>query len=206
MKINYFVILYILSTILLSKATAQDTLLFLNGTKMVLEQYNINDNLKSIMYEKKPGKIKQIELESLFSITDKKGYESIFYNTDSINGDAYSVSQMRSYIKGESMAIDQFHAPFCFITGLLVGVGSVYISPNPFYSPLIPTAYTALVGLTSPSEKKIILKNPQYANDPLFIEGYKEVAKSKRVKSTLKGALIGMAAGVLTGIAVGFYN
>lgn len=161
------------------------------------------------MYENEKGRLVEIDKDYIFSKTDKDSKEEILYSPDpdSSNHRYFSVNEMRDYIQGELDARENYKAPLATITGFIVGGTSPFvmwygIGYPPFYSPMLPAGYTAVVGLTETSRKKIYKNNPEYKDNMFYLMGYREVSKSKRIVNVIKGSLIGLVAGITTGIII----
>lgn len=188
---------------LFSSFAQQDTLWLINGKKITLKEYKFIESETSIAYTTLKGKTKIIESEQIFSITNKAGQEKIYFKIDPQDPDIQSIEQMKSFVQGEYDARIQYKAPLATIGGFVVGVGSgILLAPNPIYSPIIPAAYSAVIGSTNPSVDKIKAKNPKYKDDEYYLLGYKDVAKQKRVANTLKGSIAGLLVGIVTAIII----
>ena len=174
---------------------------------MLLQTINI---IKPLLWLKstyfKGKKEKKVGLEYVFSVHEKNGYEKVFYEPTSIENTPFSVEQMRSFIKGEFEASEHYKATGATIIGVTAGIGGIYLFPilnaPVFWSPVLPTGTSAIIGSTNICEKKIIKKFPQYTNDEYFISGYSEIVKQKRISHSIVGGVIGLAVGVVSALII----
>jgi len=180
--------------------SAQDTIWFLSGERLITSNYTLKTEDGMLTYFNKRNKEKQVGLEYVFSIHGKNGYEKIIYEPSIMNNIPFSVEQMRNFIKGEFEASEHCHAVGATLTGLIAGCGSVYFfltfGPTEFYSPIVPAGTSAIVGMTNVSKRHIMRKYPEYADDEYFKAGYAEIGKQKRVSHSIMGGIIGLTVGV----------
>lgn len=186
---------------------AQDTIWFLSGERLITSNYTLKVEDGMLTYMNKRNKEKNVGLEYVFSIHEKNGSERVFYEASTIDNTPFSVEQMRSFMKGEFEASQNYKATGATITGIVSGIGGFYLFPMAlnlpfFYSPLIPTANSAVTGMINPSEKKIMKRYPQYADDEYFKSGYSEIGKQKRISHSIVGGIIGLAVGIASAIVV----
>lgn len=200
--LTFFVWLYNLTSY-----AQEDTIWFLSGERLISSQYTINVEDGILTYINKRNKKKQIGLEYVFSIVDSKNKEKVFFESTTIGKTYFTVEQMRSFIRGEFIAHENYHSPFSTVSGIITGTGSIYAVPsllglNVFFAPLVPAANSTIVGLFNYKEKKVIEKYPEHKDDNYFIAGYREVATQKRINNTIKGGLIGLGLGVASAIII----
>lgn len=202
-------VLSIIAIFLFAGLFAQEkeaTAWLINGKKLTISNYKFIENGNYLAYEKKPGKIKEIERIDLFSITDASGKEEVFFHPDTLDDKYFTVENMRSFVKGGYDGTQETKAPLSFITGLILGFagGSGYvINSNPFYGLIIPAAGVTIIGFTRPSVNSTQKKHSDLANDDFYLLGYQESANQKRVGQAIKGALPGIVIGVIVGIVTG---
>lgn len=202
-------LLYIIAILIIIPfcVKGQYTILMLSGEVIKPENYKISEMGNTIVYKDNVKEENELDFDYIFSITDSLGNEQIIYKPDTAKEDFMSVDQMRDFIKGEIEARENYKCPLCFIGGIAVGAGSVfgtpYILPTILYSPLFPAASSSVVGFTSPNRSVIVKKHPEYANNEPYIQGYKECASQKRLKSSIFGSGIGLAVGVVSFIVIG---
>ena len=177
---------------------SQNTMLLTNGKKITIGQYKIGNN-NILAYKNKKDKLKNIELEDVFSIVEKSGNEKIFYKSDSTNKEYFTVEQMRYFIKGENDAANNYKSPWTTVGGVIVGVGTVVSVPlvglNSLYAPLLPIAYNSSVGLIQVKTEKLGIES-QYIDNKHYVLGYKKTAKQKRITNSLFGSGIGIVVGI----------
>ena len=190
----------------MSVSPAQNTVWLLSGKKILINDYNINkyEDTHNLVYQNDKGKDKQIDVDDIFSVADKRGKENIFYKRDTLSGNFFTIPQMQDYVKGEFDAHKNYKAPLFTVLGFVAG-GTSAILPldKMFYAPLIPGAVTTIIGSTKASEKKIRNKFPNYANNNYYLLGYKERAKRKRINNALKGSAAGMVTGIIIAFIIG---
>lgn len=185
----------------------EDTIWFLSGERLISSQYSINVEEGILTYMNKHHKKKQVGLEYIFSIIDSKNTEKVFFESATIGNTYFTVEQMRSFIQGEYSAHKTYHAPFATVSGIITGAGSIYAVPsviglNILFSPLIPAANVATIGVFNYKDEKVIKKFPDKKDDTYFIAGYKEIATQKRINNSIKGGLIGLGLGVASAIII----
>jgi hypothetical protein len=193
-----------LCILLVDNISAQDTIWFLSGERLITSNYTIKTEDGMLNYFNKRNKEKHIGLEYIYSVNEKTGYKKIYYEPSIMDNTPFSVAQMGSFIKGEFEAHNNYHAAGSTLIGIGTGIGGVYLFPalgtSVFYSPLVPAVGSAINGMTNVSDKKIGKKCPQYADNEYFIAGYREIANQKRVSNSIKGGILGLAIGIASAI------
>ncbi|HOU98275.1 MAG TPA: hypothetical protein PLP65_05460 [Bacteroidales bacterium] len=185
----------------------EDTIWFLSGERLISSQYNINVEDGILTYMNKHNKKKQVGLEYIFSVVDSKNKEKVYFESTTIGKTYFTVEQMRSFIQGEYLARNNYHAPLATASGIITGAGAVYAVPslvglNVFFSPLVPAANAAIIGSFNYKDEKVVKKYPEKKDDTYFIAGYKEVVTQKRINNSIKGGLIGLGLGVASAIII----
>jgi hypothetical protein len=191
----------------LAQEDIKDTILFLNGEKLISSRYMVNVEDGMFSYFNKRDKKKQVGLEYVFSIIDSKGNEKVYFEPTTIGKTYFTVEQMRSFVKGELVARKGYKSTFAFASGVITGAGAIYAVPsllglNVFFAPLVPAANATIVGSFNYNESKVIKKYPQHADDTYFIAGYQEIATQKRINNSIKGGLIGIGLGIISTVIV----
>ena len=192
--------------LIINVSPAQNTVWLLNGKKITISNYNINkyEDTHNLVYQNAKGKERQIDVDDIFSVTDKSGVENVYYKKDTLLGNYFTIPQMKDYVKGEFDAHKNYKAPLFTVLGFVAG-GTSAILPldKMFYAPLIPGAATTIIGSTKASGEKIKSKYPNYANNNYYLLGYKESAKRKRINNALKGSAVGMVTGIIIAFIIG---
>jgi len=186
--------------------SAQDTIWFLSGERLITSNYTIKTEDGMLNYFNKRNKEKHVGLEFVYSVNEKNGNKKVYYESSIMENMPFSVDQMGSFIKGEYEAHDNYHATGATVIGILTGAGGVYLSSlvvgTPFYSPVVPAIGSVIVGSTNKNADKIAEKYPQYANNEYFIMGYQEIANQKRISNSIKGGILGLVLGVASAIII----
>jgi len=212
MNITRLMIVLYLLTILSIQVKAQDnrlvqdTLWYLNGGTELISNYQFIEEGNILNYTNFKGKFKDIETFYLYSINKADGTKNILYKPaigdDENNVDTLTVEEMHTFVIGGFLAKKHYNAPLALAEGFIVGLASplfiASVSINPFFAIIIPAVNSAVIGVTRPCDKNIKTKYPELSKSDLFIEGYKEAAKSKRTKNSIIGGLIGLAVGFTT--------
>ncbi len=190
------------------QTTAKDTLWYLNGDYELISDYAFVEDGRVLNYVNRKGKHKDIETFFLFIINKTDGTKKVLYKpTMEEEGDTLTVEEMRAFVIGGFFGNTKYKAPLATVEGFIVGAASPFlvasVGLNPFYSIIIPAANSTLIGITSPSDKKIREKYPELSKNEMFVEGYKQSAKRKRTKNSIVGGLIGMAAGIAAVFIIG---
>jgi len=187
-----------------NQSFAQDRILYLNGTEDTCRVIDTLGGFINAEFKYKSGvKIRKIELEDVFSI-DYGGQkrEELIYKQDTLSQDNFlSESDMRSMIAGERDAITNYKTTGPFITAAIIGAASGIVFPY-LLTPIIPAIW---VGINSSKWIKIKRKNvsdKKYLKEDMYVVGYGRTARGKRVQSSLKGAGIGLATGIITQILI----
>ena len=181
----------------------QDTLWYLNGDTELISDYQFIDNGNVLNYTNHKGKLKDIETFFIFSINKADGSQNILYKPaigdDEFQADTLTIDEMHAFVIGGFLAKKDYKARGALIEGFIVGAAAPWLiaslSANPFYSIIIPAANSAVFGAIRPCDKKIKRKYPKLSENKLFLEGYKEAAKTKRVKNSIIGGLVGIVVG-----------
>jgi len=179
----------------------KDTLLYLNGEKEIVSNYQFSDDGLNLTYLNKKGKKREVAIDYLFAIINADGNRQIVYDPSNNEEDTLSIEDMSFFVQGGVKARKYHKARIACAEGFVIGVASPFVVlstiGNPFYTPILPTINSVIIGLTTPSEKKIKKQYPQLAKNKLFIEGYKEAGRQKRVKHSIFGGIGGMLTGIL---------
>ena len=173
-------------------------LTLLDGKKIELESYFIDNENACVFYTflKKGTKIKTGSkfFEDIYSIND-----SIIYNPGS--AEEYTISEMASVINGSSYALKNYEPWWAIVTGAVVGTCSMFGTNNKYISNSyigfsIPIAYMTGMYFVKPSKSYIIKHYPEYSNNDMFVQGFRDAGSRKIFRntaiSTLSGVICGM--------------
>ncbi len=176
---------------------AQDTLILIDRQPKIVVLRELNDSM--LMYTR-VGKqqVKGIERDKVFSINSPGKEPQIVYVQDTLEGNWYTVEQMKDYIRGQQDAQKYYgkRANLAGFTGFVVGVGSA--ATGLLYGPFVALGYTSLFGFIKPSFKKRLGFNPLMKDNPYYKEGFGTIAKRLSFRRTALGTAIGLAIGLIT--------
>lgn len=185
----------------------QSELLLLNGKSVPVLKYSVDYDASVFYYQKERASGKLVTrsemIGDVFSVVDSLNVETVFYKPVT---DELDVSQMRSYVKGYSLARYESHPYWSMAGGFVVGAGGMFVSKNPIFSPMISVAYCGAIALVKPSTDRLILEHPQFAENPDLLYGYQRSLRSKNVKYALYGSVGGVVVGAIVGVLTGYYN
>jgi len=181
----------------LSYSYSQDTIIIVNGKRIVTKEYSIDKFNKEFNYINKRGKEKSIFLDNIFSIIDSTGTENLIYKPADNNLYKYSIEEMRDFIQGAYDASKYYKSPLSTFYGFIAGTGSTVLMYNPVYAIFPSGGVCVIISLPNTSKKKVNKKYPHYADNDFYYSGYNQEAKNKRFTNSIKGAGVG----VLTGLS-----
>ena len=180
------------------KITAQKTILLLDGTIIKAQDVKLLDSLNIYTYLNSKNKLKEIDRDFIYSITDATGKESVVYQPDTTNNEI-GVKEMRLFIKGEQYVHDNYKPYPAALSGFAVGLGSSVSFPlmkiNAFYSTFVPLAY---VGgqIFVKHNVKIMGLSEDIPYREYYIQGFRDKAVKKRFVYTIIGAFVGTSIGL----------
>jgi len=181
--------------------TPKDTLIYLNGEKEIVSNYKFSEDGTILSYLNKKNKEKEVDIDYLFAIINADGSQQVVYKPSDNEEDTLTIKEMYFFVRGGQEAREHHKAKIAFVEGFVVGVASPFVVlatiGNPFYTPILPAINSTVVGLTKPSVKKIKLKYPELAKNKLFVEGFREAGRQKRVKHSIFGGVGGILTGIL---------
>jgi len=192
---------------------AQHEIMFLNGKKLAVSEYQITTDFNgdSIITFNYKNKTKEFLMDEVFSLTDENKTKRIFYSRNADEGFELNVKEMESFILGSYEARENFHAYGATIAGFAIGITTVVVPVfnktipiNKFDLPLFPvlpilnTTGIAIGSNHYPSNAKISEKYPELSEDIFFVEGYRQTAKHKKVRNSIIGGI----GGILTGFVI----
>jgi hypothetical protein len=177
---------------------AQNTFLFLDGSSLKTSEYKLNDSLNVYTYLNDRGKMKWLENEFVYSITDAQGNVLVVYKPSEIS-ENMSAIDMLSFIKGEQYVHSNYKPYGAAAGGLAVGLGSALLFPemglNVFYSSFVPLTYTG-VGMLFKHDIKRMNVPLDCQNSDYYIKGFRTKAVKKRVVYSICGSILGMGIGM----------
>lgn len=178
------IISIILITFFTLSAKAQDEIWLLNGEKKQVKNLEFSDDNLSIRYTNEKGKTKYISTSDLFSATPKGDKEYILFKPTP----EMSIENMKEFMYGEIDA-KTYIPKGSFWLGFAAGAASPFAFRQ--YAPVAPLGFGIVIGSINPKNDKLALQK----NTKFYIEGYKKVAKRKRLISALKGGIAGLLVG-----------
>lgn len=188
MKVLSGLLLFFL--ISLVPARAQDTLLLINGHKMVVKSVDLKDY--TIAYRTLgKNRLRTIDPYRVFSIVYADGTERVIYERDSLDPVDFSVEQMRMFIRGEQDAAKYYHNTPNKVAAFLVGGGASYFT---IYGLIIPPLYATVVGSFSPKIEKY-QTDINLLNVSEYREGYERKARDRKIRNALISGMAGFVAG-----------
>jgi hypothetical protein len=171
----------------------KDTILLLNGdiltgkiTEMTVDHFTIKESEKMVRGY-------SVDNDRIFSYINADG-EYFLYVYDSLNGNDFTIAEMRYYMKGERDGKKGFGARPAFYTNMLIGAASGL--SGSFFFPVPPFAFAVLVGIPKVKIRKNTVSNLDDLNHPPYIMGYERMARKNRKIQSLIGGGIGLVAGL----------
>lgn len=197
-KLKYYFFLFAV-VVGLPESKAQNTMLLVNGKKIEIGEFKVDDSL-FLAYRSKKGKIKSVDLRDIFSVREKKGNETIFYAPDNTDTESFTINQMRDFVNGAYDARTNYKTPWVTTGGFIVGGGSAVavtaVGLNSLLVPIFPALYSGGVGIIKVKKDKLNVPDNLKKND-YYMEGYTRVANHKRINNAIIGSGIGMALGIV---------
>ncbi len=196
---RYFV--FAVFILVISTVHAQDNsdrILLMNGR--VINARVLGQSTLGIRYQLLTRKnvLKEYEEATVdvFSVTDSLGKEQVWYFHDPKYGNDLTVSQMRSFIKGEQDARIGYKPFWTTVGGFVFGSATTLFFETELISFTLPPIYAGIMALprvhvTPGSVRDLgMLGNDDYAY------GYSQVGRSKRVLRGLLATFAGVAVGL----------
>jgi hypothetical protein len=200
-KIVLLAFLFLLS--LANISFSQDTLLLVNGKRIVCGVKEVNENHKLIFYElsgKRRPKYKFIDFSEVYMINYHFGTKQNIYRQDSMRGFNLSFYEVGKFIEGEQFAMKNYKAPWVTVGGAAVGAVTPVALPV-LYGLGASLGYVGVFAIVKPSKKKYEEKYPELFQDKAFKNGFVIEARKKRIMNSIYGSLIGFGvAAITTGI------
>lgn len=130
---------------------AQDTLMLLNGKKLVVKSVDLKDYEIAYRTLDKNSKLKRMDPERVFSVVYRDGTERVVYRKDSLDPIDFTELEMRMFVKGEQDAREFYRNRPIQVFGFAAGVVSGMFG---FYGVLGPPIYSTFFGSFSPNVYK----------------------------------------------------
>ncbi len=180
---------------------SQVKLSLLDGRQIKLESYVFHSEQSYMDYSfiKKNGKLKNsfADLEDVYSISIN-GKDSVIYAP--FEEGEFEISQMQQIVYAKQFVQIEYNPWWAYVTGMVVGCGSMFIPMDDMTKMLIPIAFTAGMGFAKPSKSLIIKKHDFAQGDDWFVYGYQNGGRKKIFKNTVIGTVGGIfIAGVVVG-------
>lgn len=181
-----------ISNLVFSQKKPNDSLFLMNGAIVVAPVLDTLFGAATFVSPLDSTKREHIDNDALFAIRYNNGNIFYYYQQDTISN-WFSREEMWMFMVGERDAKkgfkpwgSMFGAMACGIAGGLTGS---------FYGPILPVAYTSLVGLPWIRIKHRSVSDPRYLDSDAYILGYEREARGKRRIYALIGSGIGMILG-----------
>lgn len=193
-------ILLILFSFFITPCTrGQDIIWLMNGHTMEGKVVNITESFISYEYRKKNKTyVKELDTYRTFSILYGDGHTQILYAQDTATGNVFSAAEMKYFILGEQDAYKYFRAPGATLMGFsFAATGGMFLAES-FLVLLVPFLSTGIHTIPGMKINKKRVSDPDHLKEITYVQGYKRVAKNKRIQNAIKGSLIGVLTGVAT--------
>jgi hypothetical protein len=173
----------------------KDTILLLTGGIITGVISEISRAFLTVKDSEKMAQGTLIETERIFSYTNTSG-EHILYAIDTLNGNEFTITEMRYFIRGEQDGKNGFKARPAFFTNMIIGAAGGL--SGTFFFPIPAFTFATLVGIPKVKIKKNTMRNPEDLKQPTYIMGYERMARRNRKIQSLIGGGIGLVAGLGT--------
>lgn len=192
------------------RVSGQDKITLLNGQVLEVKIKSENDGDIVYFYEKRKKK-KEAKLESyrIFSVEKKGEQEKIMYAQDTAIGNYFSVDEMRMFIYGERDARNNYKAGWFYAGSVVLGYAAVvfdaydselgFFKSEPSIFPIIlPLVFPIVSAKINTKIQSKHVSESAYLLNTEYIDGFKKVARFKRMKNTLLGTVTGVGLGLTT--------
>ena len=196
-KKNIFPLL-VLMLCIYNNGQAQERLMMMNGNVVFASvQDTTGGVIKLIDPDSKKQEVIEMDRDRIFSIIYRTGQEVIIYTQDSLLEDNFlTPEEMRSFITGQHDAMARYAAPGALFGTFAIGVASGALLPV-WLSPIGAGGGAVLFGSNWIKIKRESVSDPKYLKDDMYIRGYENTARQKRVQNSLKGAFVGLLLGAV---------
>ena len=193
--------IFLLLLVFLSPTSGQDTLVMLNGKyKTEIDFLSLQNGIIEYRTDKKnTSYINHLAQDEVLAVFSNEGRFIVTHFTDS-SGNKLSDEAMYDYIQGMTDARASYRnilvPAACFTisaaTGIFVGV--------PF-GLLVPLALPVAKTIHEPKTENLHIDDVKDVQNEHYVSGYKEIAKNKKVRSSV----ISSGSGFLLGLLVNIY-
>jgi hypothetical protein len=194
-------LIVILLLVLCGSASAQDTLLLMNGHEMPCRIVSDSGTVFIFELTRKNGKIKtrEIHKSDVFSVTKSGMPEWVLYEKNEFIGDIYSVDEIRYLMAGERDARNNYKAWPTFVAGFVI-CGTIAFAGQDGYTTAIapPIVYMLVQLIPKIKIRESYMSNPEYKYNEMYAAGFEPPARSRKLLRALGGGFAGSATGVLT--------
>ena len=196
--ITFVILIFCLYSTMSFSQNGNDTLLLVNGKTIITTVTDIDtiNALVSFVKPKNPKKIKTMDSDRLFSITDKDG-EHVIYMQDTV-GNELSELEMRQFIFGQQDARKAVKGNAGLYVNMLISLGAG--ATGSFLTPIVPFLVAGVLGLPGVKIKEDKVSHPELIYTDAYKSGYVQEAKRKRKMRSLIGGGIGLAVGLGTSV------
>lgn len=172
-----------------------DQLLLLSGRMIKCTLIDTSSNSYISYQLPKREKIYEEERNRVFSYTIENHPEQIVYKVDSLQGNDFTIHEMRMFMHGGSDARSFYKYPFAFVGGVIIGAASGFLLPY-VLTPVAPGIFAVAMGAGFVKINRNKLYNKMYLSEETYIMGYEKAGKSKRIQNAIGGGLVGIVAGI----------
>jgi len=180
-------------------ASAQDSVLLMNGREMECTVLADTGTVLLLQMTKPSGKVIQREIHKndVFSVSMGGSGEEVYYLQDEMLGNIYSVDEMRFYLAGENDARQNFEAWPTFAVGFALCAG-VSLWGGDGYMTAVgpPIMYTLIQLIPKIKIREKTMSHPEYKYNDIYADGYEPPARTRKLSRAMEGAFLGSATGV----------
>lgn len=188
-------ILFLFLSTYLSAQRPADSLYLMNGRIVIAPVLDTLFGAATFASPEDTSKRTHIDNDQIFAIKYHNGDVFYYYAQDTV-ANWFSRDEMWYFMQGERDARKGFR-PWGSLWGSMAA-GTVGGLTGTFFGPVVPAAYTGMVGLPKVKIKHKTVSNPRFLDYDSYILGYEREARTKRRIYALIGSGIGMVLGYTT--------
>jgi hypothetical protein len=180
-------------------ASAQDTLLLMNGRSLPCHIVSDTGTVFVFDLANAKGKVKQRELHKndVFSVKKQGQKEVVLYAQDEVLGDIYSPDEMRFYLAGENDARQNFTAWPTFAVGFALCAGASLYGGDGYITAVGPPVLFTMMQLVPKIKiREKTMSHPEYKYNDIYADGYEPPARSRKLFRAMEGSFAGSATGI----------